>query len=107
DFSEVRLAPDPQVDVNRAATRLAEAIRFRTISNQNAADNQIAEWDRLHAWLQTTYPAAHAAMTRETVAGHGLVYTWSGTDATLAPIVLMAHQDVVPVTPGSEGDWKH
>ena len=23
------------------------------------------------------------------------------------PIILMAHQDVVPVTPGTEGDWKH
>jgi carboxypeptidase PM20D1 len=46
-------------------------------------------------------------MTRETVADHTLVYTWPGSDPSLAPIVLMAHQDVVPVTPGTEKDWKH
>ena len=107
DLSTVRLAPAAPVDAARAAAHLGEAVRFRTISNQNAADNDWAEWDRLHAWLQATYPAAHAAMTREVVAGHGLVYTWAGSDASLAPVVLMAHQDVVPVTAGTEGQWTH
>lgn len=106
DASAVRLAPAAPVDTARAASRLAEAIRFRTISNQDPADNQWAEWDKLHAWLAATYPAAHAAMAREVVAGHGLVYTWAGSDASLAPIVLMAHQDVVPVTAGTEDEWK-
>ena len=46
-------------------------------------------------------------MSREVVAGHTLIYTWKGSDPSLAPIVLMAHQDVVPVTPGAEADWKH
>ena len=41
---------------------------------------------------------AHAAMTRELVAGHTLVYTWRGTDLSLPPVVLMAHHDVVSVT---------
>ena len=107
DLSAVKLAPASPVDVQKAAARLGEAVRFRTISNQNPADNDWTQWDQLHAWLQVTYPAAHAAMTREVVAGHGLVYTWTGSDAALAPIVLMAHQDVVPVTPGTEGDWTH
>jgi carboxypeptidase PM20D1 len=46
-------------------------------------------------------------MTREIVGPGALVYTWPGSDPSLAPIVLMAHQDVVPVTPGSEGQWTH
>jgi carboxypeptidase PM20D1 len=46
-------------------------------------------------------------MTREIVGKNTLVYTWQGSDLSLAPIILMAHQDVVPVTPGSESDWKH
>jgi carboxypeptidase PM20D1 len=77
------------------------------VSHQDKADDQPAEWDKLHAWLQATYPAAHAAMTREDVGGQTLVYTWRGSDPALQPIILMAHQDVVPVTPGTEGDWKH
>lgn len=103
---KVALAPPVNVDVPRAAANLSQAIRFRTISHQYPRQDQPTEWDRLHAWLQATYPAAHGAMRREVVAGHTLVYTWAGGDPSLAPIVLMAHQDVVPVTPGTEAAWK-
>ena len=102
-----KLAAPVAIDAQGAARRLSQAIQIQTVSHQDPAENQIAEWDRLHAWLASTYPAAHAAMTRETVAGHGLVYTWPGTEPALPPIILMAHQDVVPVTPGTEGDWRH
>jgi carboxypeptidase PM20D1 len=107
DPASVRLAAARPLDVNKAAANLAHAVRFQTVSHQDKADDQPAEWDKLHAWLQTTYPAAHKAMTREVIAGHTLVYTWTGSNPSLAPIVLMAHQDVVPVTPGSEGSWTH
>lgn len=107
DTSSIRLASARPFDVDLAARHLGEAVRFRTISHQDPAEDQPAEWDRLHAWLQTTYPDAHRAMAREVVAGHALVYTWKGTDPSLDPIVLMAHQDVVPVTPGSEEAWTH
>jgi carboxypeptidase PM20D1 len=107
DFASVGLADAAHVDVGQAARHLAEAIRFRTISHQDSATNDWAEWDRFDAWLESTYRVAHAAMNREIAAGHTLVYTWPGADRTLAPIVLMAHHDVVPVTPGTEGDWKH
>ena len=103
----VKLAGPVAIDAQAAAQHLSQAIQIQTVSHQDPAENQPAEWDRLHAWLATTYPAAHAAMTRETVAGHGLVYTWPGSDPALPPIILMAHQDVVPVTPGTEGDWRH
>ncbi len=101
------LAAAPPIDTARAARNLAAAIQIRTVSHQDPSANDTAEWDRLHAWLQATYPAAHAAMTREIVAGHTLIYTWPGHDQTLLPILLMAHQDVVPVTPGTEHDWTH
>ena len=101
------LAPAPAIDAARAAAHLSEAIRIRTVSHQDRSENDWAEWDRLHAWLAETYPAVHATLRRERVAGHTLVYTWPGSDPTLPPFVLLAHQDVVPVTPGSEADWKH
>ena len=107
DLSQVKLAAPVAIDNARAAQHLSEAIRFQTVSHQEKAEDQVAEWEKLHAWLQTTYPAAHAAMTREIVAGRTLIYTWPGSDPKLAPVVLMAHQDVVPVTPGTEDDWKH
>jgi carboxypeptidase PM20D1 len=107
DLTQVKLAPPVAIDAAKAAQHLSQAIGFLTVSHQDKADDQPAEWDRLHAWLQATYPAAHAAITREVISDHTLVYTWKGSDASLAPIVLMAHQDVVPVTPGTEKDWKY
>jgi carboxypeptidase PM20D1 len=107
DLAPVELAPPTNVELERAAASLAAAIRIRTISHQDAADNDAAEWDRLHAWLATTYPQAHAAMTREVIGGYTLVYTWPGRDTQRPAIILMAHHDVVPVTPGTEGDWTH
>lgn len=107
DYSAVKLADAPAIDQARAARHLAEAVRIPTISHQDPAENDAAQWEALHGWLQTTYPAAHAAMTREIVAGRTLIYTWPGSDPSLDPIVLMAHQDVVPVTEGTEKDWKH
>jgi carboxypeptidase PM20D1 len=107
DFSKVKLAPAMPVDTAKAAEHLAQAVRIQTVSHQNIADNDPAQWDALRAWLVTTYPHAHAAMTREIVGPGALVYTWPGSDPSLAPIVLMAHQDVVPVSPGTEGQWKH
>jgi carboxypeptidase PM20D1 len=103
----VELGSAPTIDLERATAHIGEALRIRTVSHQEAAENDVGEWDRLHAWLQATYPAAHLAMTRELVADRTLVYTWQGSDPALPAIILMAHQDVVPVTPGSEGDWKH
>jgi carboxypeptidase PM20D1 len=107
DFSKVKLAPALPVDTAKAAQHLAEAVRIQTVSHQDIADNDPAQWDTLRQWLVDTYPHAHAVMTREIVGPGALVYTWPGSDPSLAPIVLMAHQDVVPVTPGSEGQWTH
>lgn len=103
----IKLAAIPAFDLATAATNLGAAIRFQTISHQNRADNRIEEWDRLHLWLQATYPAMHARMKREIIGGHGLLYHWQGTDPKLEPIILMAHQDVVPVTEGTQKDWKY
>jgi len=107
DITAVKLASAVPVDQQTAARHLSESIQILTVSHQDKAENQWAEWDRLHAWLATTYPAAHKAMVREVLPNKALVYTWAGSDPTLAPIVLMAHQDVVPVTPGTESDWEH
>ena len=107
DGGDVRLAAAPGYDLNAAVRHLSEAAQLRTVSNQDPAANDVAEWDRLHAWLAATYPAAHAAMARTILPNRTLVYHWPGSDPALAPIIVMAHQDVVPVTPGTEKDWKY
>jgi carboxypeptidase PM20D1 len=107
DLSGVKVAPAAPVDVATAAQHLSQAVQIRTVRHQDPAEDQDGEWDRLHAFLAETYPAAHAAMSREEAASRTLIYTWPGSDTSLAPIILMAHQDVVPVAPGTEGGWKY
>src|SRR5262249_56095635 len=47
------------------------------------------------------------AAKREVVADYSLLYTWEGSDPKAQPIALLAHQDVVPVAPGTDKDWQH
>jgi carboxypeptidase PM20D1 len=107
DPNAVRVAPAIPIDNAKAAEHLGEAVRIQTVSHQDPAQDQPAQWEALHQWLQTTYPAAHKAMTRTIVAERTLVYQWPGSDPSLEPIILMAHQDVVPVADGTDGAWRH
>jgi carboxypeptidase PM20D1 len=103
----VRLAPSIPIDNARAAEHLGEAVRIETVSHQDPAQDQPEQWEALHRWLEATYPAAHKAMIRTIVAERTLVYEWPGSAPSLAPIILMAHQDVVPVAEGTEAAWRH
>ena len=49
----------------------------------------------------------HASLHPETVNEHGLLFRWAGTDSSLKPVLVMAHQDVVPIEPGTEAKWTH
>lgn len=105
---EITLPDVPEYDANIAAEHLGEAIRFRTITvaSGDPRVGQEGPWLELQAWMEETYPTFHAAATKETIpGGFSLLYTWEGSDPSLDPLLLMAHQDVVPVNIGTEGDW--
>ncbi|OJA10670.1 hypothetical protein AZE42_01027 [Rhizopogon vesiculosus] len=38
---------------------------------------------------------------------YGLLYVWKGSDSTLKPLLLTAHQDVVPVLNTTIDEWQH
>jgi carboxypeptidase PM20D1 len=48
----------------------------------------------------------HATLHRQLISDYTLLFTWKGTTPDLPPIVLMAHQDVVPVEEASLGEWQ-
>jgi carboxypeptidase PM20D1 len=85
--------------------RLAAALRFQTISHQSAEDVDLAPFLALHDWLEASYPHARGVLEREVIGGASLLYTWQGSDASLAPLLLASHLDVVPV-PDPEA-WTH
>ncbi|HEY0329736.1 MAG TPA: M20 family peptidase [Rhodopseudomonas sp.] len=102
---QVAAVPPVDVDATGAATRLSEAIRFRTISNFLNPEQDAAALAALQAHIVASFPAFHAAAKREVVGAHSLLYTWEGSDPAAKPIALLAHQDVVPIAPKTEPDW--
>ncbi|MBW1884471.1 MAG: M20/M25/M40 family metallo-hydrolase, partial [Deltaproteobacteria bacterium] len=97
----------PDVDANAVAQRLARGLRHRTISHSVDGPVEAQAFLDLHAGLQADYPRTHAKLAREIVSDYSLLYTWKGTRPDLPAVLLLAHQDVVPVEPGSEGSWEH
>ncbi|MBX9686871.1 MAG: M20 family peptidase [Candidatus Obscuribacterales bacterium] len=105
--SSLKLVELPEFDSKRAALHLAEAVRIKTISHENPAEDEPQKWLELHEWLQNTYPISHALMQRRILADRSLLFTWKGRNSALKPFILMAHQDVVPVKSGTEKEWTH
>lgn len=93
------------VDEQGAAARLGEAVRLRTVSSPGEALLNADQFQQFHALLQQRFPKVHAALQRELVGGLSLLYTWPGSRPELPAVLLLAHQDVVPIAPGTEGDW--
>lgn len=105
---QVQVPPLPPlaVDVAGAGASLAAAVQARTVSGLLDPQGTAEAFDALHAHLQARYPRVHAGLQREVVGGGSLLFTWPGSDPTAPAIVLMAHQDVAPVAPGTEGLWQ-
>ena len=92
-------------DTTAAAARLAGALTYRTISYQDSSRFDALEFARFQDYLRKSFPKLHARLKREVTGGYSLLYEWRGTDTTLKPILLLAHQDVVPVEAGTETRW--
>ena len=95
-----------RIDEQGAAQRLAEAVRLPTISSRDDAALHAEQFHQFHALLQDRFPKVHASLKREVVGDLSLLYTWQGSNPQLAPMLFLAHQDVVPIAPGTEGDWQ-
>jgi carboxypeptidase PM20D1 len=106
-LAPVAAAPAVAVAVvpDTALAHLTGALRIATVSRTRYAETDTVPFDQLQAYLQRTFPLVHQQLKRQTVNHYGLLYEWPGTDATLKPLLLLAHQDVVPVLPGTESQW--
>ncbi|MDR2752921.1 MAG: M20/M25/M40 family metallo-hydrolase [Oscillospiraceae bacterium] len=99
--------PDETADAERAATHLSQAIQIPTVSYPEQERVDWHQFERFHAFLEESFPLLHKTLTREVHQQANLMYRWQGTDPGLKPIALLSHQDVVPVSPGTESDWTH
>ena len=95
------------LDEEASAKRLAKAITFPTLSHQDPAQFVGEPFLELHRYLEEQFPLLYEAADKQIIGEYSLLLKIPGTDATLKPALFMSHLDVVPVEPGTEGDWTH
>lgn len=106
---ERETAPMPveNCNVDRAVEHISGAIQIPTISYPDLDMVDWSQFEKFHAFLDESYPLIAKNLEKEVISNASLLYRWKGTDPTLDPIALLAHQDVVPVSEGTEQDWEH
>lgn len=92
----------PNPDMERAMAygkKLAKMVQYDTVSL--ADDPQIEKFRGFHKVLEELFPLVHQNLERTEIDGN-LLYFWKGKKSDKS-VLLMSHQDVVPV----EGKWEH
>ena len=79
-----------------AVTALQKLVQCKTVSYNDPALEDEAEFQKLIDLLPGLYPKVFEACTLQKLPGRALLFRWPGKSAQ-KPAVLMAHYDVVPV----------
>ena len=99
--------PAETVDVEKACAHLSEAISIPTVSYPEKEKVDFSQFDSFHAFLDEAFPLVHERLEKEIIEEANLIYRWKGKRSDLDPIALLSHQDVVPISEGTENDWTH
>ncbi|KAG2157824.1 uncharacterized protein EDB93DRAFT_1124887 [Suillus bovinus] len=95
----------------RAVDWLAGAVRIPTESyDQMGPVGTDPRWEKFgafHDYLLKAFPLVHASLEVTKVNTYGLIYVWKGTSGSLKPLLLAAHQDVVPVEETTIDQWQY
>jgi carboxypeptidase PM20D1 len=96
-----------KLDNQLIAQHLSDAIRCKTVSNQENVKMDYAPWQQLHDVLKENYPLLNKTLIKQEINHHSLIYKWPGKNPALKPILFAAHLDVVPAEKDSEKQWSH
>ena len=99
--------PKEEVNVQRYRENLSKAIQCKTVSYRESERVDWEEFNKFHKFLDEAYPLIAKTLEKEIVPPANLLYRWKGTRSDLEPIALLAHQDVVPISEGTEDDWNY
>ena len=103
DQIQVQPRQSYKLDESILVENLARAIQFKTISYENKDSIDYNTFKDMHGFMRDTYPAFFSNLNVSTINDYSLICHWQGIDSLLDPIVLMAHQDVVPI--GNSEEW--
>ena len=95
------------IEPKAVAEHLSAVIKVDTISHEDVSLDDTSKFKVLQSLLAKQYPLAHSSLKKELIDGYSLLYTWKGSNEALDPVVLMAHQDVVPADENTLSQWTH
>ncbi len=84
------------IDKNQAAQRLAGSTKFKTVFNEDISKVDYEPFAKQQEYLKQSFPLVYSNLEVKVINGYGLLYMWKGSDPQKKPILLLAHQDVVP-----------
>ncbi|GHJ89068.1 hypothetical protein NliqN6_5470 [Naganishia liquefaciens] len=91
--------------------RLSRAVQIAAVSYDDMGpvgeDDRWKPHFKFEEFLKSEYPRVYETLDHEMVNTHGHLFTWAGTNKALQPIILMAHEDVVPVLPATLDKWTY
>ncbi|MCO5231468.1 MAG: M20/M25/M40 family metallo-hydrolase [Chitinophagales bacterium] len=114
-YNYFKNAPDksiqvlPRTDIssiNGYKERVAKALTYQTVSYEDTSLIDYNTFLEFHKYLQSTFPIIFENLTLETVNKYSILLKWSGSNPQLKPGILMAHQDVVPVSEDTKDLWR-
>jgi len=100
----VEAMPAPEIDP-KALQHFQQALSYKTISYGDPLLFDSSQFIGFRNFLESTYPNFHSKLSREIIAGYSLLYKWEGKNPQLKPVILMAHQDVVPIEEATRDMW--
>lgn len=108
-LSSKQVASDKIEDIelpNDIFQNLSKGIQYKTISFNEDVSPDSSEFFGFHRFLEETFPLTHEALSLEKISTYSLLYTWEGSEPSKKPIILLSHQDVVPVDQPTLNDWE-
>ena len=91
--------------LDRYAEHLAGVVRIPTVSYVNDEGTDWSTFDALHQYLQEAYPLVYEKLELTAIGKASLLFHWKSENPKKLPVLLMAHQDVVPAL--HEEQWSH
>lgn len=95
-----RVAVSPE-----AGERLSTAVQLTTISAPEGIDT--SAFLALDTLIRSSFPLVDSRLERLEVTPFSQVWRWDGQQSDMAPILLLAHLDVVPVEEEATQNWQY